>query len=424
MIQEFSVQNFLSFKDKQTISFTASSDKTLSEELIYEPKSGVKILKMIVIYGANASGKSNLLQAIETLWMILFAPRDKEDESIGSFQPFELTKNEPTQFHVVFWAKERKYEYELTYNGSSILFERMKYTSDAGVLSDMYVRNFGEPIQFGSTLKMKAKQRDDFNKDTLHNHTVLSTLNKKNIDAPQIMKDLYEWIKTNVHELNVHYDSVKIAEQAESDPEIKSLILELLNKADFNISDFNLVDFKIPKEILDKIKDDNNLSETTKERLLKPQKQIIFSHETENEKFQISFGMESSGTQTYFRLARLLYDLKKGGNIFMEDELEDSLHYDLLLHYLQTYLQASCNSQLIFATHNQLLLDENWMIRRDMVWFVEKERQTSKSILYRASDMGIHKNLSLLNAYRIGKLGAKPVLGSTFLNSGKYETED
>ena len=59
-----------------------------------------------------------------------------------------------------------------------------------------------------------------------------------------------------------------------------------------------------------------------------------------------------------------------------------------------------------------------------MVWFVEKERPTSKSILYRASDMGIHKNLSLLNAYRIGKLGAKPLLGSTFLNSGKYEAEN
>jgi uncharacterized protein len=101
----------------------------------------------------------------------------------------------------------------------------------------------------------------------------------------------------------------------------------------------------------------------------------------------------------------------------MEDELEDSLHYDLLLHYLQTYLQNGSKSQLLFTTHNQLLLDENWMFRRDMVWFAEEDRTSAYTKLYRASDLGIHKNVSLLNAYRIGKLGAKPILGSTFLNT-------
>jgi hypothetical protein len=95
------------------------------------------------------------------------------------------------------------------------------------------------------------------------------------------------------------------------------------------------------------------------------------------------------------------------------------LHYDLLIHYLKTYLQTGSKSQLLFASHNQLLLDEDWMIRRDMVWFAEKDRKTASTILYRASDMGLHKNVSLMNAYRIGKLGAKPVLGSTLLNTAE-----
>lgn len=418
MIQEFSVKNFLSFRDTQTISFIASSDKTLADELTFETKpGGIKLLKLAMIYGANASGKSNLLQAIESLWYMLFTPREKEHEEVEIFQPFELTKNEPTNFKIIFWAKNRRYEYELIYNKYSIIYEKMDYTSDKGVLSNMYERKNGESIQFGGTLGIKSKQKDDFNKDTLQNHTVLSTLNKKNIDSPNVMKELYEWIKNNVYNLGIHNEGVKIAEQAESSPSMKKLILELLNKADFNISDFRTIDVPIPKEFVEEIKNDENFSDIAKERFLKPKKQVLFTHETENNNFQISFGLESTGTKVYFRLARLLFDLKNGGYVLMEDELEDSLHYDLLIHYLQTYIQTSCNSQLIFATHNQLLLDENWMIRRDMVWFVEKDRKTSSSTLYRASNMGIHKNVSLLNVYRIGKLGAKPILGSTLLES-------
>ena len=103
----------------------------------------------------------------------------------------------------------------------------------------------------------------------------------------------------------------------------------------------------------------------------------------------------------------------------MEDELDGSLHYDLLIHYLQTYLQVPSHSQLLFTTHNQMLLDEDWMIRRDMVWFTEKDKESASTSLYSASEMGLHKNVSLLNAYRIGKLGAKPLLGSTLLSSEK-----
>ena len=142
----------------------------------------------------------------------------------------------------------------------------------------------------------------------------------------------------------------------------------------------------------------------------------MFTHKNDDEEFQIEFGMESSGTRVYFRLARLLIELGNRGTIVLEDELEDSLHYDLLLHFLETFLRIENNSQLIFATHNQMLLGEDWMLRRDMVCFVEKSRNKSSSEVYKASDLGLHKNLSLLNAYKIGKLGAKPNLGSTILN--------
>nr|WP_309759861.1 ATP-binding protein [Flavobacterium sp.] len=416
MIQEFSVRNFLSFRDKETISFLATSDKKLIDELTYEPKKGVKLLRMAMIYGANASGKSNLLQAIQALWQLLFSPLDKEHKKIEFYNPFELSKNEATFFEIIFWIKDRKFKYEIEYNNTSILYEKMMYTTDSGILSDLFERTINQEIKFGSTLNIKAQQKNDLNKETLSNHTVLSTLNKKNINVPSVMKELYEWIKSNVHELGVHNNAIEIAEQAEKDVKLKNILLELLSRADFNISNFKLIDSKLSKELIEEIKNDDDIDDKMKEKLVKPRKDLVFSHFTEKDEFQISFHLESTGTRVFFRLARLLYDLGNGGCLLMEDELEDSLHYDLLIHFLQTYLQINIDSQLIFTTHNQLLLDEDWMIRRDMVWFIEKDRNTSGSTMYRASELGIHKNLSLLNAYKVGKLGAKPNLGSTIFN--------
>ncbi len=416
MIQEFSLQNYRSFAGKQTLSLLATPDRTLADELIVEPKPGVRLLRMGMIYGANASGKSNLLLAIQTLWSLLFVPREKEHEKTGVYTPFALSVGEPTCFDILFWVGARRYQYRVEYNDDAILYERMMYATDKDVLSLMYERRQGAPILFGTTLGIKAKQRDELNRDTLGNHTVLSTLNKRNIDVPPVMRELYEWVKANAIHPAERNNVLQIAAQAERIPALKQLILEMLNKADFNISDFSLIEILLPPDFVEEANNDYLLREAA-QHYLRTKKQLLLTHRTEEGDFTVAFGLESAGTKAYFRLARLLYDLRGDGNVLLEDELEDSLHYDLVVHYLQTYLQNAGRSQLLFATHNQHLLDEDWMIRRDMVWLTEKDRRRSASTLYRASDMGLHKNVSLMNAYRIGKLGAKPLLGSTLLDT-------
>lgn len=416
MIQEFSLANYLSFNERQTVNFLASTDKTHLEELTYEPKKGIKILKLLMIYGANASGKSNLLDAIQTLWMMLISPEEKENSKISFYRPFKLNNNKPVEFEIIFWVGDRKFKYGIKFNENEILYEKMEYVSDSGIMSDLYEREKSKDIKFGSTIDIKAKVKNDFNTETLKNHTVLSTLNKKNINAPKILIELYEWIKNSVLELGAHNNSIEIAEYASKDPKVKKFLLDLLCRADFNIIDFSVVESKLNEDLLEEILKDDSLPKSLKEKLLKPQKQVLFTHKNDEEEFQIEFRMQSSGTRVYFRLARLLIELGNHGTIVLEDELEDSLHYDLLLHFLETFLRYDKNSQLIFTTHNQMLLDEDWMLRRDMICFVEKSRNKSNSEIYKASDLGLHKNLSLLNAYKIGKLGAKPNLGSTILN--------
>jgi len=416
MIQEFSLKNFLSFNDKQTINFLATSDKTHLDELTYEPKEGVRILKLLMVYGANASGKSNLLSALQSLWMMLISPKNKENSKISFYKPFKLNTDKPIEFGIVFWIGARKFKYEIKYNENEILFEKLEYVTDSGIMSDLYERELGKDIKFGSTINIKAKVKNDFNTDTLKNHTVLSTLNKKNINAPNILIELYEWIKNSVLEIGAYNNSVEIAEYANKDVKVKQFVLDLLSKADFNITDFNVVESKLNSSLIEEVLKDNLLPESLKNKLLKPQKHVIFTHKNDEKEFQIDFNMQSTGTRVYFRLARLLIEIGNHGTILLEDELEDSLHYDLLLHFIETFLRYETGSQLIFTTHNQMLLDEDWMLRRDMICFIEKSNNNSNSEMYKASDLGLHKNLSLLNAYKIGKLGAKPNLGSTIIN--------
>lgn len=416
MVQEFSVQNYLSFKDRQTLHLLATADDDLKEELTYQPKKGVYLLRLGLIYGPNASGKSNLLQAIQALWMMMFRSREKEDEEIELYNPFATQTDQPVEFEVVFWVREVKYSYKLQYSKKSVLYEQLKYTTDASVLALVYERKGQDEFKFGGTLEMKAAQKRDLVRETLHNHTLLSTLNKKNIAVPQPISQLYHWLKENVHELGVYNDAVEIAQQADKNESFKKLVLKLLQHADLDISDFKVVETAPPEHLKEEIRAEG-IPERWKARFLRPQKNLIITHKTQQEVFELGFNMESAGTRIYFRLARILFDLGNGGHIVMEDEIEDSLHYDLLTHYLQTYLQfGGNNSQLLATTHNLLLLNEDWMIRRDMVWLVDKDRKTGASILTRVSDLGLHKNRSLLNAYKIGKLGGKPNLGSTILS--------
>ena len=421
MIQEFSLKNFLSFNDRQTINFLASSDKSNLEYLTYQPKEGVRILKLMLIYGANASGKSNLLFAIETLWRLLISSENNENNLIDFYRPFELNKNEPTVFEIIFWFNKKKYHYKVEYDSNKILYEKLDYTSDFGIMSNLYEREFGKEIKFGSTIDIKSNVKKEFNLNTLKNHTVLSTLNKKNINSPKILIDLYEWIKENIHEVSSFNNPVKLAEYAINNPPIKLFLLDLLKRADFNIYDFDVIETKINDKIRNEILNDNSIPESLKERILKSSKTVIFKHKSDLGEYSISYEFESNGTQTYFRLARLLVELSSNSTIILEDELEENLHYDLLLHFLETYLRIEDNGQLIFSTHNQMLLEESWMLRRDLICLIEKSSDTSCSEIYKASDLSLHKNISLLNAYKIGKLGSKPNLGSTFINKFDYE---
>lgn len=395
MIRELSIENFMSIRKKQVLSFEATKDKTSHELLTVEIRPGMRLNRMLILYGANASGKSNILYAYETIWRMLVSPYTNKLQAIP-FYPFALDKDKNTRLSVSFYIGQVRYDYSVEYNNRYIISEKMEYAPN-GVLSLFYSRKFVHEdvvpdIEFGRTVGLHLKSKKTIVDNTLNNHTVLSTFAKVSLNEDaKIFRDTYNWIVRYVHGMKGN-TLLDIAQQLIDNKEKKDYFISAMRKADFNISNISI---------------DN-------EARMQSGKDVFFTHHTiGGSDFTLSSIDQSLGTLRYFQLQECMFNMLREDHIYSFDEIESNLHYDLLLHFLTTFMMNTANSQILFTTQDQQLLDEEF-IRRDMVWFTEKSKEDASTELYCASEFGLHKNLSLYKAYRTGKLGAKPELGSIF----------
>ena len=154
------------------------------------------------------------------------------------------------------------------------------------------------------------------------------------------------------------------------------------------------------------------------EPLLKPTADsVAFVNHSNDGDFDIPLKWQSKGTIKYIRILDALYDMITSSHVYYLDELGEDLHNDLLYYYLNVFLFNSDKSQLIITSQETTLLSQDLINEnRGVVWFVEKNKETASSEYSRGDSFGLHKNLSLYNSYRIGRLGAKPELGSIFIN--------
>ena len=204
MIRDFWVKNYLSIKDKQELNFLA---KGPASELVTEISEGVFLYKLGILYGSNASGKSNMLIAMDEIFHILIHPRYDAIKGVSGCIPFVLTKDEPVEMHISFYANGIRYDYDVVFNEERILKEILNYYPNKSK-SLFYERTFvGENIQaeikFGSSLKLLPKTQDSIREHTLNNHSVLSVCRKNALTediAP--FKELHGWIMSNYHDID------------------------------------------------------------------------------------------------------------------------------------------------------------------------------------------------------------------------------
>ncbi|MBK7938932.1 MAG: ATP-binding protein [Lewinellaceae bacterium] len=431
MIVEFSVTNFGSIRDTQTLSMIADRDNTLSDYYVVET-AGLKLLKLAMIYGPNASGKTMVLKALDCLRTLATAPKSQKSDilEVYPFQFNEQLRQSPTLFRLAFVHNEIRYDYTVEVANRCILREKMLYFP-RGKSSELFSRKTDiekqvAELHAGSTASISSKGLAILEGNTLWNNTVLGAFGKSNVDWPELM-EVQQWFADTLQILIT--PSMNITDFAdkvlEATPEYKPMMINFLEKADVQISDIRIKkdekDLGEHKITVDDVKEDQKITFQTQNLKMKS-RSLFFTHEVENaagEKhhFELPWNFESKGTLQYYGLASILALMIKTDKINLIDEFEANLHPDLMKHFILTFLANAKHSQLLLTTHNVHLLHEKDILRKDAIWFTQK-RGDGSTELYSLADFDssvFRKNGSVINAYKTGKLGALPQTGSIFI---------
>ncbi len=433
MIVNFSIQNFGSIKDKQILSFEADKSDHLENYYII-PINGLRLLKLGLIYGANASGKTTILKALQFLRNIVLEPETKKTEEFD-FKPFlfdSVSQRQNSILSIDFIQNEKRYYYEVEFNKDAIVNETLNHYNPTK--SNVFKRTTDldkqfTQITFGSILKKEKKIDKTFERtlesNTLWNNTVLGGFLKTNMEMKEL-KDATDWFSIYLRPLiltKTELDSY-VTSQIDKSEIKKADVVSILKKADFNISDILIQEKEedIPGgliEFLEKqVKDSSKVINDLKNKGKITSVNLEFEHTVNNKKYSLPFDLESQGTKRYYGFAGILSLLLKGSIAIPIDELEASLHPDLYIHFLLSFLVNSKNSQIIATTHNREILNNKDIYRNDAIWFTDKT-DISATELYSLSDFDssvIRDTSNVYNAYKIGKLGGVPNLGDYFID--------
>ena len=427
MIQELTIKNFLSFKDSTTFSFEATDDKTLEDYQVVQI-GNTRLLRFALVYGANASGKSNLLAAFEFLWAFWFSRKRAKDEAIG-VQPFKLdqaTPNEPSSFELVFFVGDMKYKYEVVLDNKWVYCERLSYykTTQPALLLNRTLDNGVSVIKLHADLKVSKAALEELSLRCLPNMSFFAAKEMVNVAIP-FVDNAFEWAETIVQDVVIWpKDDIftRAALNVPNDKDLKDFLLEFMRRSDFNISDIKAERkaIPLPADKINGLMQDGRLTDEEKQMVLSQgimsRVYIDFEHQVVNahgkEKYSLPTRALSDGTKRGFGIETAIYQTLGEWGFLAIDEIESSLHPELVEFILTRFLQAEGRSQLLITTHYDPLLDEvDDMFRKDMVWFTEKG-EDGATRLYSLTDFkGLDKIRSFRQFYRNGRFGALPNIG-------------
>ncbi len=424
MLIEFRVANFRSIRDEQTFSLVASnSDKALPDCVIERSLpglSGLRFLKGAAIYGANASGKSNVIEAVRFLgdFVESSATGIKPGDPTGT-TPFKLdrkSKTEPSRFEITFVADGVRYVFNLAVTSERVIEESLA-AYPKGARQRWYRRVFDEESQDYEWANPSTAFRDDkgLRRKTRKNSLFLSV--GPQFDHPQLTP-VFDWFRKNLHFLNLGSEMglhPSFTASMLKDGDHRDRLIQLLRTADFGINDATVTEevidsekllATVPPAIVAELEKDLAKGEIKRLR-------VRLTHQAEGDTpVLLSFDdEESAGTQRFFSLIGPWLDILENGYTVFIDEIETSLHPILVRELLRLLLHGEANTkgaQIVFTTHNPVLLD-NTLLRRDQIWFTEKTRAGFTS-LYPLTDYKPRKDEALARGYLAGRYGAIPFI--------------
>lgn len=431
MLLQFSVSNFRAFREMQTLNLGASNyDKSLPQNIITPNLPGLKRQRWVkgsAIYGANASGKSSLLEAIEALanFVRQSAKTTDREDVIKQIEPFAFdprAKSEPTAFALIFVSEGVRYEFRVAATRKRIIHESLR-AYPFGKEQLWYLREWSEELgkhTFEPENPTGMPRDRNLEQSTLPNVLYLSKSIAENRAA---LEPVFRWIVRNLIFLDLSTkasldDDFTLNRLQRNDSELSGRILRILRHADLGITGARSVDSPTPEpETLQFIEHfPPDLREHIRNQVrVEPQ----LSHRAPGGKsIPLPWKSESAGTHRFFSLIGPWLDILHSGYTVCIDELESSMHPLMVRELLRLFFNETENpkgAQILFTTHNPLLLDPTFL-RRDQVWFTDKDDEGS-SHLYPLTDYQPRQGESLVRGYLAGRYGGVPFVPEGLLGN-------
>lgn len=447
MLIRFTVENFRSFNGEAVFSMIPGRSRQHSNHIISNAESGIDTLRASLLYGANASGKSNLVKAMSFARnLIVEGSRPKQKIF---FQPFRLQKErdkELSRFEFEFSVGNQTFAYGFELSNEKVHNEWL-YLINSKVDTPLFERETDKQglaiAQFAkSSMSSNFKESQFFDfvaRGTRPNQLLLTEMIEQN--AGGVFELVYEWFRTKFIIIfpNTRIHGIQLG--IYTNQNFSAALANFLNTMNTGIDKVYLKPIDEPADVpLNVIDDalvelnanDNLVSDQTDEQQFamidgsNGQRYLVLKNGSSNSpKFYalftqrivdgdlIDFNMidESDGTQRLLDLFPILY--ASHGSVFVIDELERSLHPNLVRLFIENFLKSNNHNQLVVTTHESTLIDLD-LLRRDEIWFVEKNPQGA-STLYSLEEFKIRPDLDARKGYLQGRFGAIPVFGSSLL---------
>lgn len=412
MLIEYNVENFRSISEKTTFSMLPSKERKKAENLIrVDGVPGVtKLLKSAVIFGANASGKTNQIRALDLMQFIVRMSRNFNKGDKIPYFPFILNSEyaeKPTTFSLNFIIDETEYRYSFSYNADEIISEELVYFKGKSQRT-IFIRNQND---------LQAYQDDD-EQQGLFRHTgnnVLFLSKANNEYKP--FGPAFKWFNENLNYMDsiMNIGDRYTINYMNRSQENKDKIINLLNFADFDIHDVSgiiktLKRTDIPDIVIQFIEKDTK-KPLPDGAIMTSELKSVHTREDGHQITNTFSEFESAGTQMFFNLLGLFLDaFENNQQVLIIDEFDTRLHPDLISYIFRLFHSNKINrmnSQLIVTTHNTRLLSAD-LFRREQIWFTEKKKQTKNTDLYSLFDYEKRLDRSLEKNYFSGRYGGVP----------------
>jgi uncharacterized protein len=411
MILEIRLSNFFSIKDEIVLDLRAGIIKNQkSRELsnntfAFEDR---EILKTVAIYGANASGKSNIIKAIRFCASMVFMSHTHNENILFNFKPFKFQgyQKKPSNFFISFVSKGIEYEYSFSLNQAEIITEELYYYPN-GRRAKVFSRNESkgtdksEIYSFTSAIRKPMDVAENTSRKTLF-------ISRASQMDREIGKEVFQFFNES---FILGYKGFNALSVELLFKENKSMLLDALQ-----IADSDITDIKISKKTLhgkglnaDFITNQASIEDIEQQHLL-----ISTFHKSSPSTAFNFYSEESAGTQVLFHIMLSILDIIKNNKILLIDEIEASLHTKLVEYIIELFHAGKC-AQLIYTTHNTKLLDLK-KLRKDQVYFANKKEDASTDLYSLFDYKDFRDTMDAEKAYLQGRFDAIPYINDSIEN--------